>query len=100
LTLAGLALLSLAMMFIMVRKANVREALPTAEELIGVPKALADTDADIIGEAGEGVLSLEGFEIDDDELKRQQMLRQISEMARNAPSDAAVLLRRWVKTEA
>lgn len=98
-TLAGLALLSLAMMFIMVRKANAREELPSAEELVGVPKSLGDTETDVIGEAGEGVLSLEGLEVDDDDLKRQEMLKQISDMATNSPSDAAALLKRWIKTE-
>jgi len=99
LTLAGLALLSLAMMFIMVRKANVREELPSAEELVGVPKSLAEVESDVIGEAGESTHSLEGYEVDDEELKRQQMLSQISEMARTSPGDAAALLKRWIKTQ-
>ena len=49
--LSGLALISLAMMFLMVRKATTHEELPSAEELVGIPPALGDSDLDLIGEA-------------------------------------------------
>lgn len=98
--LAALALISLAMMFLLVRKATVREKLPSAAELVGMPPALADADSDLVGEAGETSASLEGLEVDEDDIRRQQMLDQINDMARKQPTDAAMLLRRWVKAEA
>ncbi len=95
--LAALALLSLAMMFLMVRKATVRQPLPTADELIGIPPTLSESDSDLIGEAAESVSSLEGVELDDESIRRQQMLDQINEMAKTSPQDAVSLIRRWIK---
>jgi flagellar M-ring protein FliF len=100
LALAGLALLSLAMMFLMVRKAGSREELPSAEELVGVPRSLAASEVDVVGEAGETPLSLEGIEVDDADIRRRQMLKQISQMITNSPGDAATIMRRWIKTGA
>src|SRR5690606_1267592 len=98
-TLGGLAALSLVMMFLMVRKANVREELPTAAELVGMPPALAAADSDLVGEADEAAPALEGVELNDDAIRRQQMLDQIKEMVTTAPEEAAMLLRRWIKSE-
>ncbi|MHC4946877.1 MAG: hypothetical protein ACYTG1_01250 [Planctomycetota bacterium] len=97
--LGGLAVLSLLMMFMMVRKAAVREPLPSAEELVGVPPALAAAEAELVGEAEETETALEGIEIDDDQLRTKQMIDQINEMARDTPEEAASLLRKWIKTE-
>jgi len=95
--LSGLALVSLAMMFFMVRKATTHEELPTAEELVGIPPALSDADSDLIGEAEESSPALEGLEIDDEQLRRQEMLEQISSMVKETPDDAAHLLRKWIQ---
>lgn len=99
-SLGGLAALSLLMMFLMVRKAGVREELPTAAELVGIPPALAAAEADLVGEADEASPALEGIELTDDAIRRQQMLEQITDMVTNTPDDAASLLRRWMKSEA
>lgn len=99
-SLGGLALLSLTMMFMMVRKASVREVLPTAQELIGIPPALAAVEGDLVGEADEASPALEGVELNDSAIRRQQMLDQITDMVSNAPDEAAGLLRRWMKSEA
>jgi flagellar M-ring protein FliF len=98
--LGGLALLSLTMMFMMVRKASVREVLPTAQELVGIPPALAAADGDLVGEADEASPALEGVELNDDAIRRSQMLDQITDMITKTPDDAANLLRRWIKAEA
>lgn len=98
--LGGLAAISLLMMFIMVRKAGTRERLPTAEELAGIPPALGGADADLVGEADEATPALEGIELTDDSIRRQQMLRQIKDMVSTTPDDAANLMRRWMKVEA
>lgn len=97
--LAGLALLSLFMMFVMVRKASVREELPSAAELVGIPPALDGTDSDLVGEADEATPALEGLELDDNELKNQQMLSQINEMVSKTPNEAAALVRKWLRVD-
>jgi flagellar biosynthesis/type III secretory pathway M-ring protein FliF/YscJ len=99
-SLGGLALVSLTMMFLMVRRASVREVLPTAQELIGIPPALAAMDGDLVGEADEASPALEGVELNDSAIRRQQMLDQIADMVNKTPDEAAGLLRRWIKSEA
>ena len=98
--LVGLALLSLAMMFMMVRRTGGRHAIPTAEELAGVPPVLDDDQAEIVGEADEAAPALVGVELDDDELRRKQMLDQLNQLVANEPAKVAGLLRRWMRTEA
>lgn len=95
--LSGLALISLAMMFLMVRKATTHEELPSPEELVGIPPALADTESDLIGEAEESSAALEGLEIDQDQIKRQEMLEQIRQMVQESPDEAAHLMRKWIQ---
>lgn len=99
-SLGGLAIVSLGMMFMMVRKASVREQLPSAQELVGIPPALAAAESDLVGEADEAAPALEGLELDDKSIRRQQMLSQITDMVNETPDEAAGLLRRWIKSEA
>jgi flagellar M-ring protein FliF len=98
-SLGGLALFSLAMMFLMVRKASVREELPSAQELVGIPPALSDADSDLVGEAEESAPVLEGVEVDDEAIERQQMLEQVSSLIRESPDEAAGLVRKWLKED-
>lgn len=97
--LAALAVVSLLMMFLMIRKANVQESLPSAQDLAGIPPPLQLDDSDMVGEADESAPALEGMELDDDALRRQQMLTQINDMVTKNPDEAAALVRRWMKTE-
>lgn len=97
--LVGLALLSLAMMFMMVRRSGGPEVMPTADELAGVPPVLDDDQAEIVGEADEAAPALVGVELDDDELRRKQMLDQLNQMVKKEPAEVATLLRRWMRTE-
>ena len=96
-TLGGLAVISLVMMFLMVRKASAPEELPTAEELAGIPPALTDSHNTLVGEADETDPILEGVEIDEGSMERQQMLDQVSGLIRNSPDEAAMLVRKWMK---
>jgi len=98
--LTGLALLSLAMMFLMVRRAGVTTEMPTARDIVGVPPTLPTDESEIVGEAIESAPILEGVEVDDAALRRQQMKGQISEMVRQNPDSVANLLRRWITVEA
>ena len=97
--LGSLAFISLAMMFLMVRKASVREELPSPAEIVGLPPALEIDDSDLVGEAEEPSLALEGVELDDTELRRGQLLEQINETIKTSPEEAANLVRRWAKAE-
>ena len=97
--LVGLALLSLAMMFMMVRRNGGGETLPTAEDLAGVPPVLEDDHAEVVGEADEAAPALVGVELDDEDLRRKQMLEQLNQLIKKEPSEVAVLLRRWMRTE-
>jgi flagellar biosynthesis/type III secretory pathway M-ring protein FliF/YscJ len=97
--LVGLALVSLAMMFMMVRRSSEADVLPTAEELAGVPPVLDDDSAEIVGEADESTPALVGVELDDEDLRRKQMLDQLNELIKKEPSEVATLLRRWMRTD-
>lgn len=98
-SLATLALLSVGFMFFMVRKATRHEPLPTAEELVGIPPALTDAESDVVGEAAETEAAMEGLEIDESTMRRQQMVSQINDLAKGSPDEAANLLRRWMKSD-
>jgi len=95
--LGALAMVSLLLMFMMVRRASREEEMPTAEELVGIPPALAQADSDLVGEAAESEPAMEGVEIAEGALRQQQMLEQINDLAQNSPGEAASLLRKWIK---
>ena len=98
--LVGLSLLSLAMMFMMVRRTGGGQTMPTADELAGVPPVLDDDEAEIVGEADEAAPALVGVELDDEELRRKQMLDQLNQLVSKEPAKVASLLRRWMRSEA
>lgn len=98
LVLGGLAVVALGMMFMMVRKAGRTQALPTAEELVGVPPALQPA-SDIVGEAVEGDTAMLGIEIDDEALKTNKMLDEVATLVKNNPQQASQVFNRWVNTE-
>jgi flagellar M-ring protein FliF len=96
--LAALALMSLTIMFTMVRKATQQPQLPTVEELAGVPPTL-EGDDDLIGEAYEEEGAMAGVEVDEDQIRSRKIAEQISEMIKTNPSEAASLVGKWVRTE-
>jgi len=53
--------------------------------------------SEVIGEAEPEAPPLEGREVDDESLRRRQMLKQINDMVQRNPADAASLLRRWMR---
>lgn len=95
--LGGLALVSLTMMVMMVRRSSKKVDLPTAEELVGIPPIL-DRGDDMVGEAEEGEGALAGIEIGEDDVERNKMLDQISELIASEPQKAASLMGRWMAT--
>ncbi|MCH7571376.1 MAG: hypothetical protein IH891_00520 [Planctomycetes bacterium] len=95
--LGGLAIISLAMMLLMVRRATMHEDLPSPEEMIGIPPTLTDSESDLIGEAGESLPALEGVEIDEKSIRRQEMLDQITSLVNDSPDEAAHLMQKWMQ---
>ena len=96
--LGALAAVAVAMMLMMVKRAGKKVDLPTPSEIVGVPQSLA-MDSDVFGEASEGDAPLVGIEIEDDEVRVQNMLEQVAELVDQNPDGAANLLRRWIESE-
>jgi flagellar M-ring protein FliF len=96
---ALMALLSLALMLGMVRKATRPESLPSVEELAGVPPTLPDDDDELVGEVDEQESSLEGVELDEDELRSRRISEQIGEMIKSNPDEAGRIMKRWVTAD-
>jgi len=98
-TVTLMALLSLALMLGMVRKATRPESLPSVEELAGVPPTLPDEEDELVGEVDEQESSLEGFELDEDELRSRRISEQIGEMIKSNPEEAGRIMKRWVSDD-
>jgi flagellar biosynthesis/type III secretory pathway M-ring protein FliF/YscJ len=96
--LGALAAVAVGMMLMMVRRSSKRIELPSPAELVGVPPSLA-MDADVIGEVAEGGSPLLGIEVEDDEVRVQNMLEQVADLVDKNPDGAANLLRRWIQLE-
>lgn len=96
--LGGLALVALAMMLLMVRKATRTDPLPSAEELVGMPPAL-QRGSDVVGEADEADAALAGIELTDDHIKSRKLREQVEELVRTNPDDTAMLLNRWIQSD-
>ncbi len=90
-----LAVMSLGMMFMMVRRAGKREQMPTPEEVVGIPPQLSSPE-DLIGEADESDLAIDGIEVDDNAMKNAKILEQVQSMVSEQPDSAAKLVGRWV----
>lgn len=97
--LGGLAAVSIGLMLLMVRKAGRSQPMPTAEELVGIPPALAP-GSDLVGEAEESDTAMSGIEVDDEELRVSKMLEQVSDLVKSNPSSAATVFNRWMTPEA
>lgn len=90
-----LAVISLGMMFMLVKKSARKVDMPTAEELVGLPPTLS-ADSDVIGEADESDMPMAGIEVGDEELQRQKVLEQVGEMVGKNPDAAASMINRWM----
>jgi flagellar biosynthesis/type III secretory pathway M-ring protein FliF/YscJ len=93
-----LALVSLGMMVMMVRKSSRTAVLPTPEELVGVPPKL-EAPSDLMGEAEETDTPMAGIEVGEDQAAAAKVLEQVGEMVRKNPESAAKLINRWISVE-
>ncbi|MFA9478645.1 hypothetical protein ACERK3_10090 [Phycisphaerales bacterium AB-hyl4] len=91
-----LALMALGLMLMMVRKATQDDALPSVEELAGVPPELP-VDEEFIGEVDSGDAGLAGVEVNEDDMNSRRIAEQISEMIKGNPNEAGTLIGRWVR---
>lgn len=94
-----LAVLSLGMMAMMVKRSSKKIELPSADKLVGVPPHLEPT-GDLIGEASEGDHVMSGVEVDDDMVEVQHLREQVSELIKQDPAAAAGLVERWAEEHA
>ena len=97
--LGALAFGALAIMLLMVKRATQAEELPDIRELAGIPDDLPSDD-ELIGEAVGAEGELEGFEVDDAEVKSQRMAAQISDLITANPQEVGALLGKWVARDA
>lgn len=93
-----LALVSLGMMMMMLKKVSKRTETPTAEELVGLPPSI-EAPGEVIGEADESETPMEGIEVDDGLMKSQKILEQVTELVEKTPDSAARLLNRWMSVQ-
>ncbi len=95
---AALALMALGMMLYMVKRTTQEEAMPTVEELAGIPQSLP-ADDDLLGEAEEVESTMAGVELDEGQLQARKVAEQISEMIKSSPAEAGSLLSKWVAVD-
>jgi flagellar biosynthesis/type III secretory pathway M-ring protein FliF/YscJ len=90
-----LALLSLFMVSMMVKKSSPAPVVAAAAVEAPEPPILGG-NLDIAGEVSEGGQTLDGMELDEDAIKAQQMVEQVSTMVKENPDAAANLVKRWL----
>ena len=75
----------------------VRKTTPPA---IVVPKAekaqVAAAEVDLTTEVSEGIQSMDAVEVNDDSVRTQQIIGQVSNMVKENPDAAANLVKRWL----
>jgi flagellar biosynthesis/type III secretory pathway M-ring protein FliF/YscJ len=98
--LGGLSLAAIGAMFLIVRRSSRATELPTAEELLGEPPTLESEVEMVMGEAEEVEPPLDARVLDDEELRRKQMLSQLNELVVREPSEAAILVKQWIRQTA
>jgi flagellar biosynthesis/type III secretory pathway M-ring protein FliF/YscJ len=93
--LGGLAVVSLFMVSMMVRKSNPLPAVAAAPAP-HMPMPVLDANELLAGEVSEGRQMLDAMELDDDAVRAQQMVDQVSSMVEENPDAAAGLVKRWL----
>lgn len=104
--LIALGTIAVGLMFFIALKALPKPPVPeraaaTAGASAGAPESSEPVSpglaAELVGDAETETPPLEGREVDDESLRRRQMLKQINDMVARSPTDAASLLRRWMR---
>jgi flagellar biosynthesis/type III secretory pathway M-ring protein FliF/YscJ len=90
----ALAIVSLVMVSMMVKKSAPAPVIAAAVQDT-TPVRLGPT-IDIAGEASESEQALDGMELDEDAIKANQMVEQVSTMVKENPDAAATMVKRWL----
>jgi flagellar biosynthesis/type III secretory pathway M-ring protein FliF/YscJ len=91
-----LALVSLLMVLMMLKKASGGIGIPSVEgTAVENPEPL-EADGGPIGEAAGSEGVLEGIEVDEKTLRSRKMAEQVATMIKEDPAGAANLVRRWI----
>ena len=64
--------------------------------MLQTPMPILDATEGLVGEVGEGKRLLDAMELDEDAVRAQQMLDQVSSMVEENPDAAAGLVKRWL----
>jgi flagellar M-ring protein FliF len=93
----GLAMFSLFMVMRMVRKSG-PIPIPAVEENMARDRSTQrlGPESQVAGEAGEGEKMMDGMELDEEAVKTQQVIEQVSNMVTENPDAAANLVKRWL----
>lgn len=94
--LGGLAVVSLFMVSMMVRKGGPAVVAVPAGIQFTLPSPLLDATEQLAGEVGEGKSTLNAMELDADAVHAQQMVDQVAAMVEDNPDAAAGLVKRWM----
>ena len=93
--LGGLAVVSLFMVSMMVRRAGPAVVAPAGVQQT-IPMPVLDATEALAGEVGEGRSMLDAMELDEDAVRAQQMVDQVAAMVEDNPDAAAGLVKRWM----
>ncbi len=91
-----LAVLSLFMVSMMVRKGVPATTVNVMQGDEGGDEPTLNGNESIVGQASENANSLDGMELDPETVKAQQMLEQVQQMVTTNPDSAANLVKRWL----
>jgi flagellar biosynthesis/type III secretory pathway M-ring protein FliF/YscJ len=92
--LGALAVVSLFMVSMMVRKATPAPIIPPMPEKPA--KVSFAPPEEPVAEASEGLQEMDGIEVDTDSIRNQQIIGQVSSMVKENPDAAANLVKRWL----
>jgi flagellar biosynthesis/type III secretory pathway M-ring protein FliF/YscJ len=91
-----LAVISLFMVSMMVRKGGTATAATAAPHPLAVESPTLNGNETVVGSAAENNQALDGMELDEETVKGQQVLDQVQKMVSANPDAAANLVKRWL----
>lgn len=94
--LGGLAVVSLFMVSMMVRKGSPGALAVAGGAAPATPMPVLDASEALAGEVSEGKSMLDAMELDEDAVRAQQMVDQVAAMVEDNPDAAASLVKRWM----
>lgn len=96
--LAVLALSSLMMVLMMMRKAASGVGIPGPEDVAAseTPPPMLEAGSAPVGEAGQTDGVLHGVEVDEDTVRAKKMSEQVATLVKEDPDAAAALVKQWI----